>query len=526
VPDGRQTIGKVTSGAAAKPVPPPPPKTMTVVIDTLVYNENLELLDTEEGAIRWAPAPGANYTVIVQVRPAEQGEPNPVVLVGSATVAVEWTGDAAITLERQSLDLNADSFKDGQESPTLTLTLQIPATASKAEGELVLRYHGPRIQRTSKVLGALRTTGAHRAASKKFLDTVNIALAADRNPDIAILHIGAGVGNRKLQVSGYHACDDQDFEATITELEESLADVDDENPSLIVAKAVRGYNRNLIAPLAIWLESVFARTQKKVSLVLVEHVESRVPWEMLVLEPKKGVPIGAMVPIVRWTTVGLVTKKLELDPLRQDSHKGSVLNFVDQAALPNSKVEADALDACKGERFTDLGKFREGIKKPPNDLAAVFLSCHGIFAQDEKHKQHIKLVDQKNPRNNWQELDLVLPELPPEPPMMIVNACHSARILRINDSVAGLPEFFLAEFARSYLGTLGAVDEEFAAEVGKQLIEEACSPEGVNIPDFLLRLRRKEAQAFNGAQFARRYVSAFMYVFYGPLHSHLKLEKK
>jgi hypothetical protein len=136
------------------------------------------------------------------------------------------------------------------------------------------------------------------------------------------------------------------------------------------------------------------------------------------------------------------------------------------------------------------------------------------------------LEDAKNPSKKIKPLNLVgLPE-PTRPPAIVINACHSARLVRTSEGISGFPEFFLGTFARSFLGTLGAVDDEAAGAVGAELVKAARRPGGVRIAEFLLQLRRRAAEEFKKEPRAWKFVSCFMYVFYGSPRDRLEIASR
>src|SRR5262249_11290125 len=138
----------------------------------------------------------------------------------------------------------------------------------------------------------------------------------------------------------------------------------------------------------------------------------------------------------------------------------------------------------------------------------------------------VELKDVKNPSKSIRPLNLVGLPQPPSPPAIVINACHSARLVRTGDGLSGFPEFFLGTFARSFLGTLGAVDDEAAGAGGAELVKAARNPGGVCIAEFLLRLRRQAAEEWKKDRRAWRYVSYFMYVFYGSPRDRLEIASR
>ena len=112
-------------------------------------------------------------------------------------------------------------------------------------------------------------------------------------------------------------------------------------------------------------------------------------------------------------------------------------------------------------------------------------------------------------------------------PAIVINACHSARLVRMQNrrAISGFPAFFLSYFATSFIGTLGAVDDKLAAEIGARLLKEARSADGVRLAAFLLEVRRQAVEEYKRGGGTVRLVSSFMYVLYGGIGDYLKLNE-
>ena len=272
------------------------------------------------------------------------------------------------------------------------------------------------------------------------------------------------------------------------------------------------------------MDDVLRKSKDDVAIVIVEHADTRVPWEMLVLEAG-DVPLGARAMVTRWTSVQRYKDNVWLLLQSDEPHVGQVLNFVDTAGLAYTGPERDELLECAGVESESVTALLKSLRQLPPDVSLVFLACHGVFAKDEQHRTMLK--DLANPTGYISTLKLEGLTLPEAPPALIINACHSARLTRTDDLISGLPEFFLSSFARSFLGTIGAVDDAVAAAVGAGLLKAARGPNGVRIPEFLMQLRKNAAADFKkGGMKARAFVSHFMYVFYGSPRERIRLKSK
>lgn len=440
-------------------------------------------------------------------------------IAGSARLEFRWQGPAVKVLDAVC-DVTPAQFIDGACS--IEFLLHVPADAPIATGRILLVYPAGSVRKT-QVLLECSISGAHHAAPPDLEQALQVRLSPDRDPRLAFLHIGAQ--QDELRVRGYHPLV-APLDAVIPQPKLSLADIVDEQPSINIYKKVLEYSRQAVPALLSWLGAVLEKTGNDVSIIVVEHADSRVPWEMLVLK-KGGKPLGASAMVTRWTAVKNYADTVWLDPQSPSRHAGRVVKYVDAASLQQSQAENDELLKCAHVSCGSVEDLHKVLRQLPADATFVFVACHGILAKDADHAVELQATpDAPNPSGNITTLSLEDLQPAAHQPVLFVNACHSARLLRTQRGVSGLPEFFLSSFASSFMGTLGVVDEDFAAHVGAQLVREARSKDGVRLPEFLLRLRQQAVQDFDGRSNARRFVSAFMYVFYGSLHSQLQLKSK
>jgi hypothetical protein len=433
---------------------------------------------------------------------------------------LNWRGSSVVRISSQQPHIVRPSDL-AQGGCDLEFQMELESGAPIHTGSIDLHYFIGDARKSQHMLN-VGVTGVHYAAPDAWAEEIRVRLPAVADRKLAVLHVSAC--NDALTVKGFHPSV-KPLSTTILQPPISLADVAGEEPSLRVYKAVLEYCRENAADLLGWLLNVLERTGGDVSILVTEHADSRVPWEMLVLE-EGGLPLGARVGVTRWTMIQNFQNRVWLDPREVADRRGLVVRFVDSARLSRSKAEEEELLKCAAVPCDSVKQLTETLWTLPENAALVFLACHGIFAKNQAHGT--ELMDAKLPGGAITTLDL---EGLPRPaagkePVLVVNACHSARLVRTQRGVSGLPAFFLASFTKSYLGTIGAVDEEVAADVGARLIKEARAQEGVRIPEFLLRLRREAADVFDGKTKARRFVSAFMYVYYGSLNGGLSLDAK
>lgn len=481
------------------------------------------ILTTAEGDVLYSSSadsmmplqPGGAYRLRVSL----WKEAGANISIGEAsTFEIEWRGDSAVKWQDDRYELGAADVAEGEY--TLEFSVEVPAGLAISDGEILLRYNDGSI-RQSRPLLRVGIRGDHHAPPSHFADDLRIHLPPKPDVSLAFVHVSAV--EDELSLRCFHALAGP-LSTTVPQPKMSLADVADEEPSIKVNEVVLEYSRKSVPKLLAWLDDVLKRTKEGVAIVIVEHADTRVPWEMLVLEAG-DVPLGARAIVTRWTSVQRYKDDVWLGLETEEPKAGQVLNFVDAAGLTLPGPERAELLECAGVTSESVTGLLKSLQKLPPDVSLVFLACHGVFAKDEDHRTELK--DLANPSGFVSTLKLEGLTPPKAPPVLIVNACHSARLTRGRYGISGLPEFFLSSFARSFLGTVGAVDDAVAAAVGAGLLKAARGPDGVRIPEFLLHLRQKAAAEFrNEAIKARAFVSHFMYVFYGSPRECMRLKSK
>ena len=481
-------------------------------------------LSTAEGEVLYSNAddliplqPSAAYRLTIQLwKTADVGAD---ISIGETSrFEIEWRGNSAVKWQEDPYELGAADFAEG--SCELEFSVDVPAGLPISDGEILLRYNDGSIWRSRPLL-RVEIRGDHYTPPSQFADDLKVRLPAERDVSVAFVHVAAV--EEKLSIRCFHELAGT-LSTIVPQPTMSLADVAGEEPSIKVNEAVLEYSRKSVPKLLTWLDDVLKKSKDDVTIVIVEHADTRVPWEMLVLEAG-DVPLGARAMVTRWTSVQRYKDHVWLALQGGKSHAGQVLNFVDTAGLDYTDPERDELLACAGVESESVTGLLKSLQKLPPDVSLVFLACHGVFAKDEQHRTTLK--DLANPTGYISTLKLEGLTLPEAPPTLIINACHSARLTRTHDGISGLPEFFLSSFARSFLGTIGAVDDAVAAAVGAGLLKAARGPDGVCIPEFLMQLRKTAAADFKKEAIkARAFVSHFMYVFYGSPRERMHLKSK
>lgn len=511
--DGALAIMQATSGT--------PPRPSTRVDRTRQTGVMVDLyLETKAGEEVVPPGDedntlvveaGISYRVTIVLFPAI-GSPQ-VAFRGQSWFSLSWQGTDRVSHSTERHGLSADDVAGG--APEMEFELDVSASAPIGTGRLRLRYEVGSVNRFHD-LAEVRIRSRYHAPAPAFQLVANVSLAAEPDPQLAIVHVSAVADG--ISVKAFHPIVGP--LAAVLPLPSIDFDLNDDVTLEDLHPRVREYSRQGIGVLIAWLDRVI-KAVPDVAVVIAEHMDSRVPWEMLSLG-EDGPLLGDSVVVVRWTMVGHFATAKQLNPAAEPFHKGRVLKFLDVVGLDHTDKEVQELSQCASESCDSLADLRRKLKKFPAGVALVFLACHGTFARDKRHETELK--DLKNPHGRITPLKLVGLSAPAPRPAVVINACHSARLVRTPQGISGFPEFFLGTFAESFLGTIGAVDDEVASDFGAQLVLAARQPGGVRLAEFLLRLRRQAVAEFKRDERVWKYVSYFMYVFYGSPRDRLELE--
>jgi len=296
-----------------------------------------------------------------------------------------------------------------------------------------------------------------------------------------------------------------------------------------IIHAVRRFSRTAAGELLLWLKRLLGTSGQRLCLIIADHTDMETPWEMLELEDEAY--LGALAITVRWTSIRFFAQ----DTLLKVAHvhtQGSVLCYLDDTELGARQTyrERDALQHLKRQDCHDLQEFKQCLRQlaPEHNVGLIYLGCHGYEGE--------ALGSLRSPAQRLTRLDLEIPRVHPEPrPIVFVNACDSARLKREGtDSFSGLLEVLLARYASAYVGTLGRVGSTYASRVAERVLQQARSPQGVQVAEVLRQLRAEAvneclATVLDGLSETERQrreerlLYAFMYVYYGNALVQLQL---
>ncbi len=461
--------------------------------------------------------PGQKYTVRVGLIPAE-GDSGAQDIPDTVLLSVAWRGPEGVTVQTNSArvfpsELSAPIHRD--------FRLETMLGAKDVQGQLVLVRTDTR--------GALDITilpvhvvelpaGILLPELLRQRCLVDIDQPPSSPETTAILHVEAS--NRKLRLRGFHVtvgeADAEIFEPSVSLVQSGQ---DNQSTQKILAE-VRKFSRRNTGSLQTWLQEL-VQLGPAMALVIQEHAETRVPWEMVEVKDK---PLGAQIGVVRWLTAKSSDGAVRLQTKRKQ-WTGRALSYVDTIGLSEPRKEQAALVRCEHDACADIQEFRQALCQSEVTHALLFVASHGVMARDNEHAGAFGSLEETHLQITSLDLES-LDSHKGERPLAFINACHSARLWHDQYGLTGLPEVFLSKFAGAYLGTLGEVEEGLAASIGERILQAAREDPGVCIPRLLQELR---AEAFHQLKplegpSRSRYVNTFLYVFYGSPESWLLLK--
>lgn len=354
----------------------------------------------------------------------------------------------------------------------------------------------------------------------------HVDLSVKRPSKTAIIHIKNAdiAGQIQLICWGYYANRTLQTDS-FKPPEVSLAGFieDDVAPKKILNKLRAFFVSNPDLGLIAWIKFLRQRLGEEMQLVVVDHTDTEIPWEML--ELKDNVYLGAIVPVVRWLPVPYYDEYIHMH-VTSKKCVGQVIAYLDEQELPHAVKERQQLSYFLTQFCTDIEEFYNKLEKPLSETGLVYLACHGIFATDS---DKIEYGSWRNPSNRIIPLQLEdLPYCESERPILFVNACHSARVKWLDESLYGLPVVMLRRVASGYIGTLGPVNSDLASKVSSDILESIRNAaEGVQLIESLRIMRANAAQQLIADRQSKlnqlRFIFTYMYVYYGNPLAHLQL---
>lgn len=296
-----------------------------------------------------------------------------------------------------------------------------------------------------------------------------------------------------------------------------------------IRNSMRRFSRHCPRGLLEWLDSLCRHHGDRFCLIVADHTDSQVSWEMLELDD--GRYLGTLGMLVRWIPVSHYGNPLPLR-MEQVNSDGRIIAYLDHTELTQASRERDALATFETNYCVSVRDLIRELSQPLDAVGLVYLGCHGMIACGAEHREELESLvamgSLTNPSERLLDLEVEQVRRHDDPrPVVFANACHSAHIHLGSLGFNGWAEVSLARFASGYLGTTGPVGSEFAATVAERILDSARNLNG-NLPIArILRELRIEAlqdlDANQGDQDLENLLFAFMYVFFGSPGATLRL---
>ncbi|WP_446395421.1 CHAT domain-containing protein [Coleofasciculus sp. E1-EBD-02] len=285
-----------------------------------------------------------------------------------------------------------------------------------------------------------------------------------------------------------------------------------------------------------WLKGLRQKFSEQLCLVIADHTDFEIPWEMVELSPYK-LPhqyLGAMITTVRWRRVINDDDEDLVLNFHGDECRGSAIAYVLDTELNAVGSELSILEKLQAVIYRSsthkIKEFQTHLQQNDSSCGLVYISSHGTFSQ-KLHEIAIGSRDKKE-----QQLKLLalrqcsLNLFKGSRSIVFINACHSGRqeahTFIPRGYCVGFIELFLAKGARGVIGTLGAVGDAYAAKFARELIEASLRSPNLSVAALLRELRFKMIKNFPDQPTKEQWESfiyTFMYVYYGNPMTVLRL---
>lgn len=286
-----------------------------------------------------------------------------------------------------------------------------------------------------------------------------------------------------------------------------------------------------VPELAAWLGDL-ARSPGFTHLVIIDDSRFEIPWELLRLgctDVRMRRPyLGEVIAVTRWQARTMAPAPASWLAESDDCSPGTVVAYLSDE-LHAIERDIQSLKCIEVREYRDADKFKEAeLQSGAPGRALIYLACHGVHS-DTVVEVALGSQDESSTRLtlgrlNREGIQIRCP--------VFLNACHSARFfserLAKGPWLRGFPELFLRGGAPGVIGTVGQVDDEFAATFAKAFILGALAMPDAPIP-MLLRDVRAEivARRESGETDSDlSLVCAFMYVYYGAPQCRLALRAR
>lgn len=288
--------------------------------------------------------------------------------------------------------------------------------------------------------------------------------------------------------------------------------------------------------IRLWLKGLRQKFSEHLCLVIADHTDFEIPWEMVELSPYK-LPhqyLGALITTVRWRRVINDDDEDLVLNFKADECCGNAIAYVLDTELDGVGPELSVLEKLQAVIYRssthDIKAFHTHLQQNDSSCGFVYISSHGTSSK-KLHEIAIGSLDDKE-----QQLKLLglrqcsLNLFKDSRSIVFINACHSGRqeahTFIPRGYCVGFIELFLAKGAQGVIGTLGAVGDRDAAKFAHDLIEESLRSPNLSVAALLRKLRLRVVENLPEhptTQDLLPFIYTFMYVYYGNPMTVLRL---
>lgn len=474
--------------------------------------------------------PAKAYKILVTTDVNEVPGQNPIRIQENSALILKLESNydvsSKVIVSNPKADIPTDAIDNFHHEFEITLSDTLP----RIELEIKLLYARPFSRPIIASTKKIKLAGTYNPIDQGFLDRCQVFLDLSRPVNSAIMHIN-NIADDKFEIIGWgyygdHVLHTPPFAPPQITLSNFI---ENEVRPQAIRGAIRGFsNSNIHLGLISWLKKLYKKYSDNLNLIIVDHSNSEIPWEMLELDV--NVYLGTLFPIVRWLPVPIpFEERWRYLDTSEKQLTGEIIAYLDNETDPDALEERRILDQFNTRFHHDFDHLTKDIKVSLNkhNIGLVYLGCHGIFSYSESHK--ISVSSYHNPKKIMSVLDFeLLPYLDSYRPFVFINACHSARVMRDGDNLCGLSIVLLKLIANEFIGTLGPVSSKFAVKFADFILSQvAYSSEGLSLAEVLRKLRINAVEKIindeNSEENQLYFIYTFMFVYFGNPLARLKL---
>jgi hypothetical protein len=295
---------------------------------------------------------------------------------------------------------------------------------------------------------------------------------------------------------------------------------------------------HVCSDLKQWFWRLLRSTATPPRLLLYDHTDGEIPWEMFSLGD--GDYLGARCVVARWQRALTEEGADVLPDTRPDPCGGTVVAYIDVEELRDKGHDWSLFGTLNPARYEVTVELRRALECTEAGVGLVYLACHGFFGTTP---DQFALGSEKNSADRLKLTDLRQRELAllrASRGVVFLNACESGRLVKNEiygdqDFRRGFPELFLGKGAHGVIATLSKVTQIQAAANAAWLLATIQERPAESVAEHLRRLRERAATQLHAAdeadpeqlsQAQAAFLFTFCYVYYGNPKTSLRLETR